>query len=109
VETLIEAMEVDEITGKRLVSYLPMAHIAERAVSHYQHVIIGTEVSTCPEPAQVATYCREVRPHVMFGVPRVWEKFHAGVTAALSADPEKAQKFEEAVEAAGPIALRRAW
>ncbi|NLD76467.1 MAG: long-chain fatty acid--CoA ligase [Acidimicrobiales bacterium] len=110
VESLIECMEVAEgLAGKRLVSYLPMAHIAERTVSHYQHAIIGTEVSTCPEPALLAGYCREVKPQVMFGVPRVWEKFHAGVTAALSADPEKAQKFEEAVEAGGPIAMRRAW
>jgi long-chain acyl-CoA synthetase len=109
VEALLETMVTDDILGKRLVSYLPMAHIAERAVSHYQHVLLGTEVSTCPDPTQIAAYCREVRPHVMFGVPRVWEKFHAGVTAALSADPEKAQKFDEAVEASGPIALRRSW
>jgi long-chain acyl-CoA synthetase len=109
VESLREVMDTDGLAGKRLVSYLPMAHIAERTVGHYQHAILGTEVSTCPEPTQIAAYCGAVRPHVMFGVPRVWEKFHAGVTAALSADPEKAQKFEEAVEAAGPIALRRSW
>ncbi len=109
VESLREVFPTDDLGGKRLVSYLPMAHIAERTVSHYQHVMLGTEVSTCPEPTQVAAYCGQVHPHVMFGVPRVWEKFHAGVTAALSADPEKAQKFEEAVAAAGPIALRRAW
>ena len=107
VESLRELMEGLEFAGKRLVSYLPMAHIAERTVSHYQHVILGTEVSTCPDPSQVAAYCREVKPHVMFGVPRVWEKFNAGVTAALAADPEKAQQFDEAVAAAGPIALRR--
>lgn len=109
VESLLETMDIEDIKGKRLVSYLPMAHIAERAVSHYEHALLGTEVSCCPDPTQVAAYCREVRPHVMFGVPRVWEKFHAGVTAALGADPEKAKKFEEAVEASEPIALRRAW
>src|SRR5215213_4975352 len=35
--------------GRRLVSYLPMAHIAERMTSHYQGVAFGYEVSTCPE------------------------------------------------------------
>ncbi|MCB0988189.1 MAG: long-chain fatty acid--CoA ligase [Microthrixaceae bacterium] len=107
VESLRELMGDVDFAGKRLVSYLPMAHIAERAVSHYQHIILGTEVSTCPDPSQIGAYCREVRPHVMFGVPRVWEKFNAGVTAALAADPEKAEKFNEAVAASGPIALRR--
>ena len=39
----------------------------------------------------------------MFGVPRVWEKLHAGVKAAVAGDPEQEQKFKEAVDAALPI------
>lgn len=102
-------MDAEELWSKRLVSYLPMAHIAERVVSHYQQLVHGYEVTCCPDPSQIAAYCREVRPNIMFGVPRVWEKFNAGVEAALAADPEKAQQFAEAVEAATPIALRMAW
>ncbi|HYI61965.1 MAG TPA: AMP-dependent synthetase/ligase [Acidimicrobiales bacterium] len=108
-ECLRLAFEVDDLTGKRLVSYLPMAHIAERVTSHYSLLSMGYEVSCCPDPGLVADYAREVKPQIMFGVPRVWEKIHARVTAALSADPEKGQKFTEAVEAARPIALRMAW
>ena len=37
---------------------------------------------------------------MMFGVPRVWEKVYLGVNAALAADPEKQQKFEEGLAAA---------
>ncbi len=108
-ESLRILMAGHDLPGKRLVSYLPMAHIAERTVSHYQHAIFGTEVTCCPEPGRIAEFCRATRPQVMFGVPRVWEKFHAGVTAALAADPEKARQFDEAIEAAEPIALRRSW
>ena len=43
----------------------------------------------------------------MFGVPRVWEKIHAGVMGALAADPEKGQQFDEAVAAAKPIVAAR--
>ncbi len=99
----------EEFAGKRLVSYLPMAHIAERMTSHYQHVSLGTEVTCCPDPGQVAPYAREVRPHVMFGVPRVWEKIHAGVMAAMASRPEQAAAFAGAVEAAKPIRLKMAW
>ncbi|MBN2622449.1 MAG: long-chain fatty acid--CoA ligase [Acidimicrobiales bacterium] len=93
--------------GFRVVSYLPMAHIAERMVGHYMALIGGFEVSTCPDPSLIATYAREVHPETMFGVPRVWEKIHAGVQAALAANPEAKQKFDEAVAAAGPIVERR--
>ncbi|HEX6568597.1 MAG TPA: AMP-dependent synthetase/ligase [Acidimicrobiales bacterium] len=93
--------------GFRVVSYLPMAHVAERMVSHYMAMIGGFEVSTCPDPSLVATYAREVHPQTMFGVPRVWEKIHAGVQAALAADAEAKKKFDEAVAAAAPIVERR--
>ncbi len=95
--------------GKRVVSYLPMAHIAERTVSHYSQLVLGYQVSCCPEPGKIAAYCAEVRPHVLFGVPRVWEKMHGGLTAALAADPEKAAKFDEAVAAGREISIDRSW
>jgi long-chain acyl-CoA synthetase len=108
-EALRTLMPIEDFAGKRVVSYLPMAHIAERAVSHYQQAVLGYEVSCCPEAGKIAAYCAEVKPHVLFGVPRVWEKIHGGLMAAIGADPEKAKQFEEAVEAARPIALRRSW
>ncbi len=109
VESLKLAFALPEYVGKRLVSYLPMAHIAERMTSHYQQAALGYEVSCCPEPAQVAAYAREVRPNIMFGVPRIWEKMHAGVMGAMAADPAQAEQFERAVETAKPISLKLAW
>ena len=103
VESLRRAFARDDLAGKRLVSYLPMAHIAERMTSHYQAMFFGFEVATCPDPGLLAPYCREVRPEILFGVPRVWEKFYAGVKASLAADPERATKFDEGVAAAAAI------
>jgi len=108
-ECLRLAFGRDDLTGKRLVSYLPMAHIAERVTSHYSLLSMGYEVTCCPDPGQIADFAREVKPQIMFGVPRVWEKIHSRVSAALSADPEKGAKFQEAVAAAEPIALKMAW
>jgi long-chain acyl-CoA synthetase len=100
---------MDSLAGMRIVSYLPMAHIAERSVSHYLQVLEACEVTTCPSPTDIAAYFRDVKPHLVFGVPRVWEKIHAGVQGALSLDPEKAGKFNEAIDAAKPIVLKKAW
>lgn len=105
-EGYLRMLDVEPV-GFRAVSYLPMAHIAERMSTHYLAVMGGYEVTDCPDPGQIAAYAREVRPQIMFGVPRVWEKIYAGVQAALSADPEKKSKFDEAVAAAIPLAERR--
>jgi long-chain acyl-CoA synthetase len=108
-ECLRETIDLGEYTGKRLVSYLPMAHIAERMTSHYMQAFLAYEVTCCPDPAQIAAFAGHTRPNIMFGVPRVWEKIYAGVSAALAADPEKQQKFDEAVAAATPIVEKIDW
>lgn len=96
-----------DLEGFRAVSYLPMAHIAERLHSHYLAMASGFEVTTCPEATRIAEYCREVHPQSIFGVPRVWEKMHAGVEAAVASDPEKERHFHEAIAAALPLQLAR--
>jgi len=105
-EGYLRLLEVEPV-GFRAISYLPMAHIAERMSTHYLAVMGGYEVTTCPDPGQLAAYARDVHPQIMFGVPRVWEKLYAGVQAALGADPAKKAKFDEAVAAAIPIVERR--
>ncbi|MCU1375633.1 MAG: Long-chain-fatty-acid--CoA ligase [Actinomycetia bacterium] len=98
---------VGDIQDLRTVSYLPMAHIAERVSSHYLGLACGFDVATCPDASQIGAYCREVRPQTIFGVPRVWEKMHAAVLAGLSAEPARAAGFEQAVAAALPLQLAR--
>jgi len=108
-DALEDELNIGELAGKRIVSYLPMAHIAERMISHYEAMFLGFEVSTCPDPTLIAAYAAEVRPNIIFGVPRVWEKIYAGVNAALAADPEKAEKFAEGLAAAAPLAEKMTW
>ena len=105
VEILKQSTTFDDFLGKRVVSYLPMAHIAERAVSHYQGMIMGYSVYCCPDPNQLTMYLKEVHPQFVFGVPRVWEKIYNGVNAALAGDPDRKAQFDEGVNAA--IEIRR--
>jgi long-chain acyl-CoA synthetase len=109
VECLRRALPFDDYVGKRIISYLPMAHIAERMTSHYAGAFLGYEVTTCPDPTGIAPYLGHVKPNFLFGVPRVYEKVYAGVNAVLAADPEKGEKFAEALAAAEPIVKAMDW
>lgn len=108
VELLQECFEKQrsDMLGWRVVSYLPMAHIAERSTSHYGTLAFGYQVSCCPDPNQLLPYLKEVHPQLLFGVPRVYEKLYAGVNAALAMDPEKQASFNDGVAAA--VEIKRA-
>ena len=73
----------------RTLAYLPFAHIAARAGTHYTPIFLAGEVYYCPDLTQVADYARACRPQAFLGVPRVWEKFHARLLEALEADPKR--------------------
>lgn len=73
----------------RAISYLPMAHIAERIFGHYAAFVYGYEVTSLPDMSQLNAALREVRPTRFFGVPRIYEKVLGGLHAAISAAPER--------------------
>jgi long-subunit acyl-CoA synthetase (AMP-forming) len=66
----------------RLISYLPLSHIAEQVVSHLLSIANGTTVYFAESLEKMPENLREVQPHFFLGVPRVWEKIQAGIQAA---------------------------
>ncbi|HEX2374090.1 MAG TPA: long-chain fatty acid--CoA ligase [Actinomycetota bacterium] len=91
------------------VSYLPLAHIAERVLSIYIPLALRTHVWFCPEPTQAVEYVREARPTLFFGVPRVWEKVRAGIQAKLAAEEsERKRKIAQRAVETGLEVVRRA-
>jgi long-subunit acyl-CoA synthetase (AMP-forming) len=76
----------------RVVSWLPMAHIAERACSHYLPMFVGFTTTCCPDPRQVVVYLPEVHPSWFFAVPRIWEKLKAAIEAGIEAEQDAAKK-----------------
>jgi long-chain acyl-CoA synthetase len=109
VESIRRALDLDRYAGKRLVSYLPMAHIAERITSHYPQAVLGYEVTTCPDPTQIDAYLRAVRPHIVFGAPQLWERLRAGALASLADDRDRAAAFSLALAKSDPIAEAIDW
>jgi long-chain acyl-CoA synthetase len=89
----------------RVVSWLPMAHIAERACSHYLPMLLGFTTTCCPDPRQVVAYLPEVKPTWFFAVPRIWEKLKAAIEAGVAAEQDPARK--QATEWALGVGLKK--
>jgi long-subunit acyl-CoA synthetase (AMP-forming) len=76
--------------GGRLISYLPSAHVGDRALSHFAaSICYGQTLVSLPDLRQVAAALVEVRPTLFGAVPRVWEKLKAGLEAAGLREPAK--------------------
>lgn len=78
-ECLRRAADID--LGPRMVSYLPLAHIAERLATHYLATYMAGQVWYCSNLSGVLEFILEARPTLFVGVPRVYEKFHARLNA----------------------------
>jgi long-chain acyl-CoA synthetase len=106
---LYEAISTQEKAGlmdpQRSVSYLPLAHIAERVLGLYGPQITGSHMHAIGDPAELLGALGEVHPTAFFGVPRVWEKIKTGISAKLAADPDPANR--EMVQSSMAAAL--AW
>ncbi len=76
----------------RWVSYLPLAHIAERMFSIYLPIHMGTHVHFCPDSTQLVRVVGKVRPNGFFGVPRVWEKIRAGIESLFTLEQDEARR-----------------
>ena len=76
----------------RWVSYLPLAHIAERMFSIYLPIHAAGHVHFCPDATQLVRVVGKVRPTAFFGVPRVWEKIKAGIQAVLTAEQDQGRR-----------------
>ena len=69
------------------ISYLPLAHIAERMAGHILHVHNGHQIYFCERLDLLGANLAEARPTFMFGVPRIWEKFQVAVEKQLATAP----------------------
>lgn len=83
--TLESLRRAEDLTlGVRMVSYLPLAHIAERLATHYLGTYLAGQVWYCPNLASVLEYIQQAQPTLFVGVPRVYEKFHARLMARFA-------------------------
>ena len=65
------------------LSYLPLSHIAEQMFTLHVPISTGSRVYFAESIETVPENLKDVQPTIFFGVPRIWEKFHAGIAAKL--------------------------
>ena len=70
----------------RVLSYLPLSHVAERMVVEMIHLYQGQQIYFAESLDTFAEDLRRARPTIFFAVPRIWAKFQAGVFSNM---PEK--------------------
>ncbi len=65
------------------IAYLPLAHIAERVVGHFIKLFAGNQTVFAESLADLPSNLRQTGPTVMFGTPRVFEKFYARILTGI--------------------------
>jgi len=69
----------------RVLSYLPLSHVAERTVVEHMLLASSMHVYFAESLETFAADMRRARPTIFFSVPRLWVKFQQGVLAKMPA------------------------
>jgi long-subunit acyl-CoA synthetase (AMP-forming) len=76
-----------------MLSYLPLSHIAEQAITLHGPMWMGACTWFAESIELLGDNLREVRPTIFLGVPRVWEKIQAKMVAAGAQNPPLKKKI----------------
>ena len=70
-------------SGARMLSYLPLAHVAERTLVEHGLLATGMAVFFAESLDTFTSDLQRARPTVFFSVPRLWVKFQQGINAKM--------------------------
>lgn len=99
------ATERVKMSGEdRLISYLPLAHVAERILVEQAGLRYGLRIFFAESLDTFVADMQRARPTVFFSVPRLWVKFQQGVHAKL---PEPKLQFLLRIPLLGNVLRRK--
>ncbi|WP_425256880.1 AMP-binding protein [Rubrivivax sp. RP6-9] len=67
----------------RMLSYLPLSHVAERTLVEHGQLATGMHVYFAESLDTFTSDLQRARPTVFFSVPRLWVKFQQGIHAKM--------------------------
>jgi long-chain acyl-CoA synthetase len=89
VQSGLKRVRLDNDT--RMLSYLPLSHVAERALVEHGVLAIGMQLWFAESLETFTKDLQRARPTVFFSVPRLWVKFQQGINAKMP--PEKLNRM----------------
>jgi long-chain acyl-CoA synthetase len=79
------------VESSRMLSYLPLSHVVERALVEHGQLATGMHVYFAESLDTFTKDLQRARPTVFFSVPRLWVKFQQGISAKMP--PAKLQRL----------------
>ena len=84
----VAAAEFDFNATDACISFLPLSHITARALDYVMY-LYGAQVAYCSKFDKLPLVMREIRPTIIVGVPRVYEKIRQAVEGRSAASAVK--------------------
>ncbi|MGB7265093.1 MAG: long-chain fatty acid--CoA ligase [Terracidiphilus sp.] len=93
----IAALDFGFDSGDACISFLPLSHVTARALDYVMYNS-GAQVAYCSQFDKLPQAMREVRPTVIVGVPRVYEKIRQAVEQKAAQSPIKKRLLAFAIQ-----------
>ncbi len=74
-------------TGDRSLSFLPWAHSFGHTAELQLLMSIGASMAICDATDKIVPYLAEVKPTVLFAVPRIFNRIYSGVEKQMESKP----------------------
>jgi long-chain acyl-CoA synthetase len=86
IQPTLTVTKIDQLPETRYFSYLPLNHVAERALVEMGSLVTGGTVYFVESIDTFADNLRYAQPTIFLAVPRIWTKFQMGILEKMSQD-----------------------
>lgn len=80
--------------GSRLACWLPLSNLFQRMINLCA-IGRGAQTFYVADPREIMRFAPDIAPHVFIGVPRFYEKLHAGIQEAMAKKPAWQQEIAQ--------------
>ncbi|MEO8409485.1 MAG: AMP-binding protein [Propionivibrio sp.] len=80
--------------GSRLACWLPLSNLFQRMINLCA-IGCGAQTFYVSDPREIMRFVPQIAPHVFIGVPRFFEKLHAGIEEAMAKKPAWQQQIAQ--------------
>jgi long-chain acyl-CoA synthetase len=95
------ALDAFPLTGNdRSLAFLPWAHVFGGCIEVDCMMCLGASSAIVESTDKLLDYLGEVRPTMMFAVPRIWNRIHGGVLKQMAERPKAIRQLFETAMAA---------